>query len=75
MEKCAINNPVLNEFVHTLTFRESLKCMHYKLWDEENGKMITFRDFKAKLLESDPAQTTRGVKDFSFRNTMNNDRV
>lgn len=44
LELCAKNNPVLNRYVNTLTFRESLKCIHYKLWDEDSQKMISFRD-------------------------------
>ncbi|MCB0661298.1 MAG: fatty acid desaturase [Saprospiraceae bacterium] len=46
LEKCYNENPVLNKFVTSVTFKESLKCMFNKLWDEEQQKMITFREYK-----------------------------
>ncbi|MBK7338258.1 MAG: fatty acid desaturase [Saprospirales bacterium] len=45
LEACAKENPDLNKYVTVLTFRESLKCMHYKLWDEKTKRMITFREY------------------------------
>jgi acyl-lipid omega-6 desaturase (Delta-12 desaturase) len=45
LEKCARENPILNEFVTEMTFFESLKCMFHKLWDEETQRMISFREF------------------------------
>ncbi|WP_236975964.1 fatty acid desaturase [Membranihabitans maritimus] len=40
--KCAKENPVFQKHVTILTFRDSLKCMFNKLWDEEQKKMISF---------------------------------
>lgn len=48
LEKCAMENPILNQYVNTLTFRQSLKCMRHKLWDEQQQRMITFREFYRK---------------------------
>ncbi len=47
LEKCAKENPILQKYVTILTFKESLKCMFYTLWDEQQGKMISFRDYYA----------------------------
>ncbi len=42
---CANENPVLNQYTNVLTFKDSLKCMHNKLWDPEKKRMITFREY------------------------------
>lgn len=49
---CAAENPVLNSYVTTITFRESLKCIHYKLWDEHQKRMISFKDYRRMSKES-----------------------
>lgn len=49
LEKCAKENPVLNKYVSTLTFRESLKCITHKLWDEEQQRMISFGEYSRRL--------------------------
>ncbi|MEZ4949737.1 MAG: fatty acid desaturase [Saprospiraceae bacterium] len=46
LEKCYKENPVLNKYVTSVTFGESLKCMFNKLWDEQQQKMITFKEYK-----------------------------
>ncbi len=45
LEKCNKENPILEKYVNILTFRESIKCAFYKLWDEQSQRMITFREF------------------------------
>ncbi len=45
LERCALENPVLNKFTTILTFRESLKCMNHKLWDAGEKRMISFREY------------------------------
>lgn len=45
LEKCLKENPILTKYANILTFRDSLKCMHNKLWDEQLQKMITFKEF------------------------------
>jgi omega-6 fatty acid desaturase (delta-12 desaturase) len=39
-------NPWLNKYTTEITFRESLKFINNKLWDEELQKMISFREYK-----------------------------
>ena len=46
LEKCARENPILQKYATTVTFRESLRCMFSKLWDEERERMISFREFR-----------------------------
>jgi len=43
--KCYNENPLLNKYVNTLTFKESLSCLTSHLWDEKNQRMISFRKF------------------------------
>ncbi len=45
LEKCNTENPILEKYVTILSFRESLKCIFSKLWDENTQKMISFREF------------------------------
>ena len=42
---CAKENPILQKYTTSLGFFESFKCMTHKLWDEENQKMISFKEF------------------------------
>ena len=46
LEKCYRENPILNKYVTTVTFKESLKCIHNKLWDQKTQKMISFKEYK-----------------------------
>lgn len=43
--RCSEENPILNKYVNIVTFRDSLRLIHNKLWDEERRKMITFKEF------------------------------
>ncbi|MBT8189740.1 MAG: fatty acid desaturase [Saprospiraceae bacterium] len=45
LEKCMKENPILTKYANVLTFKESLKCMSYKLWDEQRQKMISWKEF------------------------------
>lgn len=45
LEKCNRENPIFEKYVTILSFRDSLKCMFNKLWDEERQRMITFREY------------------------------
>ena len=45
LAKCNAENPILEKYAPKLTFLESLKCMKNRLWDEEQQKMISFREF------------------------------
>ena len=48
LETCATENPSLSKFVNVLTFRQSLKCVNNKLWDEQKRRMITFKEYFKK---------------------------
>jgi acyl-lipid omega-6 desaturase (Delta-12 desaturase) len=48
LEKCMIENPNLQTHVTQVGFWKSLSYIRHKLWDEEQNKMITFREFKNK---------------------------
>ena len=38
-------NKILNKYVTTIGFWESLKMIKYKLWDEERCKMVSFDEY------------------------------
>lgn len=46
LSKCAKENPILQQFVTVMTFKESLSLMFHKLWDEETQRMISFREYR-----------------------------
>jgi len=43
LEKCHQNVPTLNA-VKPLSLRESLKTIGYKLWDENQQRLVSFRE-------------------------------
>jgi len=45
LEKCMKDNPILTQYTKVITFTESLKAIHQKLWDEQTNMMISFREF------------------------------
>ena len=56
LERCAKENPILQKYVKILTFRESLKTIFNKLWDEESQRMISFSEYsKMKKRKSEAA--------------------
>jgi acyl-lipid omega-6 desaturase (Delta-12 desaturase) len=46
LEKCKNENPILQEHVTVVGFWESLNFMFHKLWDEQQQRMITFREYR-----------------------------
>ena len=46
LETCKNENPVLQEHITTIGFIESLQCMFHKLWDEQQERMITFKEYR-----------------------------
>ncbi len=46
LEQCAKDNPILQKYVTTINFKESLQCLSHKLWDEGQQKMISFREYR-----------------------------
>lgn len=48
LEACHNSHPMFRD-VKPLTPLASLKCMHYRLWDQDNKRLITFRTYKEQL--------------------------
>ncbi|MGB0582112.1 MAG: fatty acid desaturase [Limisphaerales bacterium] len=48
LEECHKSHPMFQD-VNTLTFWSSLKSLTYRLWDEENMKLISFRQLRRQL--------------------------
>lgn len=44
LEKCMKENQILSKYVTVISFWQSLKLIKNKLWDEEEGKMVSFRE-------------------------------
>jgi len=44
LEKCMRENLILTKYVTVISFWQSLKLIKNKLWDEEEGKMVSFRE-------------------------------
>jgi omega-6 fatty acid desaturase (delta-12 desaturase) len=45
LARCHRENPIFDQLVTAITFRESLHCIFNKLWDEQQERMISFREF------------------------------
>ena len=52
LARCHHENPVFDRVANSITFWQSLRCVFYKLWDEESGKMITWREYARKTATS-----------------------
>lgn len=48
LARCHNENPILDKLANKITFTESLKCIFNKLWDEDQQRMISFREYKRK---------------------------
>lgn len=48
LSRCHHENPIMDQVANKITFLESLKCMFNKLWDEEQHRMITYREYFRK---------------------------
>ncbi|MBU6340338.1 MAG: fatty acid desaturase [Bacteroidetes bacterium] len=46
LAKCHHENPILDRVANKITFVESLRCIFHKLWDEDQQRMISFREFR-----------------------------
>ena len=46
LARCQLENPVLAQVANTIGFRQSLRCIFNKLWDEEQHRMISFREYR-----------------------------
>jgi len=45
LARCHNENPVLDVVANKITFWQSLRCVFNKLWDEEQERMISFREY------------------------------
>jgi len=45
LKKCIQENPWLKQVPTVISFKDSLKLMSHKLWDETQQRMISFREF------------------------------
>jgi acyl-lipid omega-6 desaturase (Delta-12 desaturase) len=45
LPRCHHENPIFDKLAYAITFKESLRCMFLKLWDEEKERMITWREY------------------------------
>lgn len=45
LARCHHENPVFDQVANAITFKESLQCVFNKLWDEDQEKMIGWRDY------------------------------
>ncbi|WP_185855952.1 fatty acid desaturase family protein [Blattabacterium cuenoti] len=48
LQDCHRKNPIFDKYVTKINFSGSLKCISYKLWDEKNKKMISFKSYNKK---------------------------
>ena len=44
LERCHNDNPLFHEHITTLSLRESLRSLSMALWDEDLGRLISFRE-------------------------------
>jgi omega-6 fatty acid desaturase (delta-12 desaturase) len=67
LERCHNSHSMFRE-VKPITFLASLKCINYHLWDEQNGKLVSFREvrrqYKIRRSASShaPVATTSGTR-------------
>ena len=48
LQRCKRENPIMQENITIIGFWQSLKCMGNKLWDEQQNRMIGFREYYKK---------------------------
>jgi omega-6 fatty acid desaturase (delta-12 desaturase) len=45
LAKCHHENPIFDELSTHMTFKQSLSCIFNKLWDEQEQRLISFKEF------------------------------
>jgi omega-6 fatty acid desaturase (delta-12 desaturase) len=45
LANCHHDNPIFDQVANKITFWQSLRCIYHKLWDEDQQRMISFREF------------------------------
>jgi DNA topoisomerase-1 len=58
LPKCSKENPIFQKYAISLTLFESLKTVYANLWDEENQKMISFKEYKKRKKEKETKRIT-----------------
>lgn len=53
LPKCSRENPIFQKYAISLSFTESIKCVYANLWDEEEQKMISFKEYKMKMKDKE----------------------
>jgi omega-6 fatty acid desaturase (delta-12 desaturase) len=48
LARCHHENPIMEKVANSITFTESLKCIFNKLWDEDQQRMISFREYRQR---------------------------
>jgi omega-6 fatty acid desaturase (delta-12 desaturase) len=48
LARCHQENPLLDQLANKITFWQSLRCIYNKLWDEDQQRMISFREYFRK---------------------------
>ncbi|MBK6997358.1 MAG: fatty acid desaturase [Lewinellaceae bacterium] len=48
LARCHHENPIMDKVANKITFIQSLRCMFNKFWDEEQERMITYREYFRK---------------------------
>lgn len=53
LPKCSKENPIFQKYVISISFLESIKCCYANLWDDDQQKMISFKEYKRKMKEKE----------------------
>lgn len=54
LARCHQENPILDKLANKITFWQSLRCAKNKLWDEEQQRMISFREYLRRYRRQKP---------------------
>ena len=46
LERCFKEKPILSKYVNVLTIGKSFKCIFANLWDEQQQRMISFKEYR-----------------------------
>lgn len=62
--RCHNENKVLDQVANKITFWQSLRCIYHKLWDEDQQRMITYREYRrrygSKVVAQDDSAKVEG---------------
>ncbi|MCO6431359.1 MAG: fatty acid desaturase [Deltaproteobacteria bacterium] len=60
LRPCADNNPHFQEETHTITLLSGFRALSLALWDEEQQRLISFREVRKRYLSDSPLTAHRG---------------